>query len=681
MGAAAQLGAPAVDVHHADLIAVLLAEQSHCAHLLGLGNGHRARGHVQRLEDLLVDDVLHQSQLLRSHRTEVGKIEAQALIVLIRTSLMHMIAQYLTQGSLQQMRTRVVAGNGAAAAAAHAGLGFLPNLHHAVLQHTVVNVIALRGLLHVLHRQLGIAHQQHAVVGHLAAHFSIERSLIQNHQHAVLRAVVRRNGIQQLFLVRQGLNHAGVLQRGVAGELGGLGGQFAEQILRPAGNVLGQALGAGAALLLLHLGAEGLLVHLNACLSGDLLGQIQGEAEGIVQLEGLQTGQNAGAAVLCRTLDVVDQAVQDVHALVDGAVEAFLFRSDDLLNVIGMLFQLRITGLAGLDHGIHQLGQEGAIDAQHPAVTGGTAQQAAHHVTAALVGRQNAVAGHEGGGPDVVGNHADGDIGLVVQAVGLAAHPLHMVQQGLNGIHLKQVAHALHHAGQALQAHAGIDVGPFQQGVIALAVGVVLAEHQVPYLHKAVALATHMAIGLAAAMFGAAVKVDFAAGAAGAGAMLPEVVLFAEAHHVVRGDADGLRPDVVGLIVVLINGDVQLLRRDFQFLVQEFPSPGNGLILEIILEAEVAQHLKEGAMARGNAHALDVRGTDALLAGGHPMTGRLFLAQEPFLHGGHAAVDQQQAGVILRHQREAVQPQVTLAFKKAQVFFTQFIESGPFHSF
>ena len=61
------------------------------------------------------------------------------------------------------------------------------------------------------------------------------------------------------------------------------------------------------------------------------------------------------------------------------------------------------------------------------------------------------------------------------------------------------------------------------------------------------------------------------------------------------------------------------------------------------------------------------------------MTGRLLLCQKPLLHGSHAAVDQQQAGVVLGYQGEAVQTQMTLAFKEAQVLFAQFIQTGPLH--
>ena len=165
--------------------------------------------------------------------------------------------------------------------------------------------------------------------------------------------------------------------------------------------------------------------------------------------------------------------------------------------------------------------------------------------------------------------------------------------------------------------------------------------------------------------------------------MLPEVVLLAQTHHVVRSNAHLLGPDIVSLVVLFVDGDVQLILGDSHPLVagQELPCPGNDLLLEVILEGEVAQHLKEGAVAGSDAHALDIRSTDALLAGGHTMAGRLFLSQEPLFHGGHAAVDQQQAGVVLRHQREAVQTQVALALKEAQVLFTQFIQTGPLHRF
>ena len=422
---------------------------------------------------------------------------------------------------------------------------------------------------------------------------------------------------------------------------------------------------------------EAVLVDLQTLLGGDLLGQIQREAEGIVQLEGVHAAQQ----LLVCLLQTVDHVVQDVHAGIDSAGKVCFLGADDLLDIGVMLAQLGVSGLAGLDDSLHQIHEEGVVDAQHPAVAGSAAQQTAQHIAAALVGGQDAVRHHKGAAADMVGDDADGDIGLGVLLVGLACNVLHMMQHALHGIHLEQVAHVLHHAGQTLQAHAGINVGACQTLVVALAVSVELAEHEVPDLHIAVAVAAHAAGRLAAAVLGAAVKVDLRAGAAGAGAVLPEVVLLAQTHHVVRGNANLLGPDIVGLVVLLIHRDVQTVLGDSHPLIagQELPCPRNDLVLEVILEGEVAQHLKEGAMAGSDAHALDIRGADALLAGSHAVAGRLLLCQEPLLHGSHAAVDQQQAGVVLGYQGEAVQTQMTLAFKEAQVLFAQFIQTGPLH--
>ena len=132
--------------------------------------------------------------------------------------------------------------------------------------------------------------------------------------------------------------------------------------------------------------------------------------------------------------------------------------------------------------------------------------------------------------------------------------------------------------------------------------------------------------------------------------MLPEVILLAEAEDAVFGDADHVAPDGEGLVicggrlVAREDGRIEAIRLKADPLGagQEFPCPGNGLLLEVIAEGEVAQHLKIGAVAGGLADVLDVAGADALLAGADPMTGRLHLTLEIGLHGRHAGVDQQQ---------------------------------------
>lgn len=75
MGAAAELGRPALDVHHANHLTVLFAKQGHCAQLLGFLHRHLLHGDIHGVKDLIVDDLLHPCQLLGGHGAEVGKVE------------------------------------------------------------------------------------------------------------------------------------------------------------------------------------------------------------------------------------------------------------------------------------------------------------------------------------------------------------------------------------------------------------------------------------------------------------------------------------------------------------------------------------------------------------------------------------------------------------------------------
>ena len=216
-----------------------------------------------------------------------------------------------------------------------------------------------------------------------------------------------------------------------------------------------------------------------------------------------------------------------------------------------------------------------------------------------------------------------------------------------------------------------------------VAIVVELGEHHVPDLHVPVAVAANGAAGLAAAVLLAPVIVDLGAGAAGAGAVLPEVVRLAELEDPVLGNTDLLVPDAEGLIVGgggLVAGEhggIQAVGVQTHPLGagQEFPRPVDSLVLEVIAEGEVAQHLKIGAVAGSVADVLNIAGTDALLAGGDPVTGRLLLAGEVGLHGRHAGVDQQQRRIVLRDQGKAGQTQMVFGLKEVQEHFPQLVET------
>ena len=213
---------------------------------------------------------------------------------------------------------------------------------------------------------------------------------------------------------------------------------------------------------------------------------------------------------------------------------------------------------------------------------------------------------------------------------------------------------------------------------MAVAIVVVLGENDVPDLHEAVALAAHDILRPAAVLL-AAVIINLGAWAAGAGAMLPEVVRLPEPVNALRRDVHVVEPDMVRLVIPLVNRGVQALRVQTHARCQKLPRPRNRLLLEIIPEGEIAQHLKEGAVARRLADILEVAGADALLAGRDPAARRNLLPRKVGLERRHAGIDDQQAVVVVRHQRETVHAQTSLLLKERQEHLAQFIDTIVLH--
>ena len=66
-----------------------------------------------------------------------------------------------------------------------------------------------------------------------------------------------------------------------------------------------------------------------------------------------------------------------------------------------------------LDDSLHHFEQEGIVDTQQLAVTGGATQQTTQHIAASFVAGQHTVGDHKGGCPDMIGDHTQAYIGLI----------------------------------------------------------------------------------------------------------------------------------------------------------------------------------------------------------------------------------------------------------------------------
>ncbi|OGO43088.1 MAG: hypothetical protein A2Z05_03905 [Chloroflexi bacterium RBG_16_60_22] len=119
------------------------------------------------------------------------------------------------------------------------------------------------------------------------------------------------------------------------------------------------------------------------------------------------------------------------------------------------------------------------------------------------------------------------------------------------------------------------------------------------------------------------------------------------------------------LVVVEVDGYPELFRRQLHPVEEELPGPGDGLLLEVVADAEVAQHLEEGQVG-GIAHRLDIGGAEALLAGRQAPAGGFLLPQEVGLYLHHAGRGQQQRGVAFGHQGGAGNDFMSLLLEEFQ---------------
>ncbi len=365
--------------------------------------------------------------------------------------------------------------------------------------------------------------------------------------------------------------------------------------------------------------------------------------------------------------------------MLDGGEETLFFQLEDALHARLLCDQFRI-GTAHLFHQIgHHLVEERLARAELVAVADGAADDAAQHIAAAFVAGDDAVGDQEGTGADVVGQHLQRRR-IHVAAIRFARRRL---DQRLEQVDLVVGVHALQHRRDALQPHAGIHRGLGQRMHHARLVAVELHEHVVPDLDVAVAVFLGRA-GQAAGDVLAVVVEDLGAGTARAGvAHHPEVVgrvaralVVADADHAVGRQAHFLGPDVIGLVVLGIHGDVEFFLRQLEHHGEQFPRIVDRIALEVIAEAEVAQHLEEGVVTRRVADVLQIvmlaAGAHAFLRRSGAGIGALVETEEHVLELVHARVGEQQRRIFMRNQRTGGDHGVALGGKIFQEFLADF---------
>ena len=250
-------------------------------------------------------------------------------------------------------------------------------------------------------------------------------------------------------------------------------------------------------------------------------------------------------------------------------------------------------------------------------------------------------------------------------------------------IGLEHAVDALQDGRHALQSHAGVDRGTRQRLALLLRHLLELHEHQVPELEEAIAVLLRAARRSAPDVL-AAVDEDFGARPARPGvAHRPEIVRGRDPDDAVVREARDLLPVARRLVVVVIDGDEQLVLLQAEVFGDQRPGELDRAILEVVAEREVAEHLEEGEMPRGVADIVEVvvlaAGAHAFLRGGGALIGPLLDAGEDVLELHHAGIGEHQRRVVARHQRRGRHDFVAVVLEEVQKSRPDLVDAAHVH--
>ena len=406
---------------------------------------------------------------------------------------------------------------------------------------------------------------------------------------------------------------------------------------------------AGLRLLLVHGGGKPGFVDLEAALAADIVGEVERETVGIVQLEGDVTRQHFHATG--------QGSVQNLHADFERLVKTLFLGFQHLHHAIGVFAQVRVGLAHELDQIRDQLVEEGRLLTQLVTVTDRAADDAALHIATAFVAGNDPIGHQERGGAQVVSNHAQ----RRDTQVGATSFTSSRLDQGVKEVNLVVAVHMLQDGSQALEAHAGVHTGGGQLRHRAVLVHFKLHEHVVPDFNETVAVFLGAARRAAGDVVAVVVE-NFAAGTARTGVSHhPEVVGFvtsplvvADADHTLRRQANVLCPDVVSLVIFLVHRGEQSLLGQAVHLREQLPGPLERFAFEVVAKRPVAQHLEEGVVTCGVPHIFQVivftASAQTGLHRGSTHIAAAVGAQKHVLELHHARVGEHQSGVITRHQ-------------------------------
>ena len=226
----------------------------------------------------------------------------------------------------------------------------------------------------------------------------------------------------------------------------------------------------------------------------------------------------------------------------------------------------------------------------------------------------------------MIRNQSDRNILLRILLVINPCHTADLIPDCTHRVDIKDRANILHYGSESLETHAGIDILILQLRIMAIAIPIKLGKYIIPDLNETVTVTAHLTAGLTAAVFLTAIIIDLGTGTTGTCPMLPEIICLSHTVNPVCRNTDLLIPDIISLIILLIDRRIETVRIKTDNFSEELPGPGNRLMLKVVPEGEITKHLKKGSVSGSFTDILNITGADTFLAGSHSLTRRNLLS-------------------------------------------------------
>ena len=252
--------------------------------------------------------------------------------------------------------------------------------------------------------------------------------------------------------------------------------------------------------------------------------------------------------------------------------------------------------------------------------------------------------------------------------------------QGGEEIRVEIAPHTLQDGRHAFETHAGVDRGLRQVDSLIGAHLLVLHEHQVPEFEEAVTVLV-LAARRPALEFGSLIDEDLRTGTTGTGiAHRPEVVRCRDSNDPVIAESRHTPPQGGSLFVGGVHRDEKAVAGKPEDSGHQVPGEFDRVVLEVVAEREVAQHLEEGVMTGRETDNVEIvvlaAGAHAFLGRGGAAVGTLLDSGEDVLELHHAGVGEEQRRVVVRHERTRLHGDMVMFREEVEERGTDLTDAG-----